>query len=71
MAESDKTEDNQWQHVDDFKWLKAEQSPNWGVLPEEQRLGIDIWKKTFPGTPGEGVNDLLRKVGLDPSKAKA
>jgi hypothetical protein len=28
---------NQWDQIDDFKWLKAEQSPNWRVLPEAER----------------------------------
>ncbi|KZM22582.1 uncharacterized protein EKO05_0009573 [Ascochyta rabiei] len=29
---------NQWDQIDDFKWLKAEQSPNWSILPEEERM---------------------------------
>jgi hypothetical protein len=33
-----KTVQNQWDHIDDFKWLKAEQSPNWSVLPESERV---------------------------------
>ena len=28
---------NQWDQIDDFKWLKAEQSPNWSILPEAER----------------------------------
>ena len=28
---------DQWSHVDDFNWLKDTQSPNWSVLPEEER----------------------------------
>ena len=28
---------NMWDQVDDFKWLKAEKSPNWGVMSEEDR----------------------------------
>lgn len=28
---------NQWDQIDDFKWLKAEQSPNWSILPEGER----------------------------------
>ncbi|KAK0649399.1 tubulin binding cofactor C-domain-containing protein [Cercophora newfieldiana] len=70
LAESDKAEENQWQKVDDFKWLKADHSPNWSVLPEDERLGIDVWKNVVPGVPGEGVDDLLKKIGLDPRKAK-
>jgi hypothetical protein len=29
--------DNLWQQVDDFNWLRAQQSPNWQVLPEAER----------------------------------
>ena len=29
---------NLWDQVDDFGWLKAEKSPNWGILPEEKRV---------------------------------
>ncbi|KAJ4990774.1 tubulin binding cofactor C [Stagonosporopsis vannaccii] len=29
---------NMWDQVDDFGWLKAERSPNWGVLPEGERV---------------------------------
>jgi hypothetical protein len=31
-------EQNEWQLVDDFDWLKATHSPNWAVLPEHERL---------------------------------
>ena len=30
-------EANQWELVDDFDWLKATASPNWSVLPAEER----------------------------------
>ncbi|XBH87384.1 hypothetical protein VPH35_074851 [Triticum aestivum] len=29
-----------WVNVDDFKWLRAVQSPNWCLVPEEERLPI-------------------------------
>ncbi|XP_037073515.1 tubulin-specific chaperone C-like, partial [Pollicipes pollicipes] len=30
---------NSWNDVDDFNWLsKAQRSPNWSILPEEERL---------------------------------
>lgn len=36
-------ETGQWGNVDDFKWLRAVQSPNWSVLPEEERVGtVDL-----------------------------
>ncbi|KAK4447715.1 tubulin binding cofactor C-domain-containing protein [Podospora aff. communis PSN243] len=71
LAESDKPEDNQWDQVDDFKWLKTEQSPNWSVMPEEDRVGVDFWKTTVRGLSTDSVLDILRKAGLDPSKARA
>jgi tubulin-specific chaperone C len=32
-----------WANVDDFKWLRALQSPNWCLVPEEERIqAVDI-----------------------------
>ena len=56
--------ENQWDQVDDFKWLKSEPSPNWSILPEGARLKDDIWKTVVPGGPGVGLKDILQKVGL-------
>lgn len=55
---------NQWDQVDDFKWLKAEHSPNWSILPEEQRLKQEIWTNVVPGGPGMGLEDIIKKIGL-------
>ncbi|KAI9116890.1 hypothetical protein K1719_011889 [Acacia pycnantha] len=33
-------ETGNWANVDDFKWLRATQSPNWSLLPENQRIKI-------------------------------
>ncbi|KAF6165914.1 hypothetical protein GIB67_012811 [Kingdonia uniflora] len=36
-------ETGNWENVDDFKWLRAVQSPNWSILPEEERVsGVNI-----------------------------
>lgn len=36
-------ETGNWANVDDFKWLRAIQSPNWSILPEDERVGtVDI-----------------------------
>ncbi|KAJ8770852.1 hypothetical protein K2173_021767 [Erythroxylum novogranatense] len=32
-------ESGNWSNVDDFKWLRATQSPNWSVLDEGERVG--------------------------------
>ncbi|KAF6796520.1 Tubulin-specific chaperone C [Colletotrichum sojae] len=55
---------NQWDQVDDFKWLKSEPSPNWSVLPEGERLADDIWRKTVPGERGKDLHDILKAVGV-------
>ena len=55
--------DNQWDRVDDFKWLKAESSPNWRVLPEEGRIPDDVWQKTVSGTT-TSRKEILRSVGV-------
>ncbi|KAG9229632.1 tubulin-specific chaperone-like protein c [Amylocarpus encephaloides] len=55
---------NQWDQVDDFKWLKAEHSPNWSILPESERLSEETWTTVMPGGPAYGLNDILRKIGI-------
>jgi len=54
---------NQWDQVDDFKWLKAEASPNWSVLPRGERVEEDVWKNVVCGNPSYSTEDILRKVG--------
>ncbi|SPO04428.1 related to tubulin folding cofactor C [Cephalotrichum gorgonifer] len=58
------THENQWDQVDDFKWLKADHSPNWSVLPEEDRLADDFWADVVPGKTSAGVTDILTKAGI-------
>ncbi|KAI5921995.1 tubulin binding cofactor C [Camillea tinctor] len=57
-------ENNQWDQVDDFKWLKTEPSPHWSVLPADQRIEPDTWKYTVCGNPSVNTDDILRKVGV-------
>lgn len=33
---------NAWGEVKDFKWLRAQQSPHWSVLPEGERRGEEV-----------------------------
>ncbi|KAM0284141.1 hypothetical protein ACHAQH_002130 [Verticillium albo-atrum] len=58
---------NQWDQVDDFKWLKAEASPNWSVLPKEERVDERIWVEVVPGVPGKGLKDILQAVKIPAS----
>jgi hypothetical protein len=64
MAESEDPIENQWDQVDDFKWLKSEPSPNWKILPEEERLPEDVWTNVVPGGPGVGIDDIFKKIGI-------
>ncbi|EPE02387.1 tubulin-specific chaperone c [Ophiostoma piceae UAMH 11346] len=62
---SDRTDGsaNQWDQVDDFKWLRAEPSPNWSVLPEAERLPESVWTDAVRGT-GRSTEDVLKAVGI-------
>jgi hypothetical protein len=55
---------NHWDQVDDFKWLKAEHSPNWSILPEMERLNEEVWTSVVPGGQGMGLDDIMKKVGI-------
>lgn len=68
MTETEKAADNQWDKVDDFKWLKASESPNWAVMPEADRLPEDVWTEVVPGRPGASVEETLATVGLPGQK---
>ncbi|KAI0154535.1 tubulin binding cofactor C-domain-containing protein [Xylariaceae sp. FL1272] len=58
------SEMNQWDKVDDFKWLKAEASPNWRVVPEDERLKDGVWRDKVCGGPSLGTDDILKEVGV-------
>ena len=64
MNEADKDVENQWQNVDDFKWLRSEPSPNWSVLDESQRIPAEVWKDIVPGGPKYGVEEILKAVKI-------
>lgn len=61
--DTEETEDK-WNQVDDFKWLKAEHSPNWCVIPEREMVQEKVWKEVVPGAPGKGAEDILKEVGI-------
>lgn len=63
-TEVESTTENQWDQVDDFKWLKAGHSPNWSTLPGAEMLSDEIWTKVVPGQPGASVGETLKNVGL-------
>lgn len=49
-----------WDQVDDFKWLKAEHSPNWELLSPEDTVLDDTWREVVPGGPGWTLDDILK-----------
>jgi len=64
LTEKDKKEANLFDQVDDFKWLKTTESPNWSVLPESEVIPESVWKKALADDPGVVVDDTLRSLGL-------
>lgn len=55
---------NQWDQVDDFKWLRSDASPNWSVLPEAERLPETVWTNSVAGGAGLSTEDVLSAVGI-------
>jgi hypothetical protein len=48
--------DNLWNLVDDFNWLRTQQSPNWAVLPEAERKShAEPWAPLAAGAAGDGA----------------
>lgn len=64
LITQDESKMNQWQNVDDFKWLRAEQSPNWSILPQEARMSEKVWREVVPGSPTVGLEEILTAVGI-------
>ncbi|KAI4693079.1 uncharacterized protein J4E88_001450 [Alternaria novae-zelandiae] len=55
---------NQWDQIDDFKWLKAEPSPHFSLLPEAGRISEDAWNEGIPGNENESLDDTLKAFGV-------
>lgn len=67
---------NKWAQVADFKWLKVAHSPNWSILPVEDRMDEKDWKTIIAITSSakaEGghkwsdqrLRDILIRVGVE------
>ncbi|CAJ0551869.1 Ff.00g058480.m01.CDS01 [Fusarium sp. VM40] len=63
-TEAEEPEENQWDQVDDFKWLKAGHSPNWTTLSENERLSDELWRDVVPGRAGVSVDEALKKLSI-------
>ncbi|KAF1946446.1 TBCC-domain-containing protein [Clathrospora elynae] len=55
---------NHWDQIDDFKWLKAEPSPHFSILPESQRVIEEVWRDKVPGGDSVSLEDILKTVGV-------
>jgi hypothetical protein len=55
---------NQWDQVDDFKWLKADHSPNWSIMPAADQIQGDFWVDKVGGKADDGVPSLLHVAGI-------
>lgn len=64
MSEEDAQIENQWQNVDDFKWLRSEPSPHWSTLEESERIKAELWKDVVPGGPQLGTEEILRALKI-------
>ncbi|KAK2778118.1 hypothetical protein FQN52_002878 [Onygenales sp. PD_12] len=55
---------NLWDQVEDFKWIKAEQSPNWKLMDESDAIPENVWTDTVPGGPGVSVDAILKATSV-------
>ncbi|KAL1602672.1 hypothetical protein SLS60_006090 [Paraconiothyrium brasiliense] len=67
-TEDTPSEKNQWDQIDDFKWLKVEPSPHWSILPESERvLQREIGRDYLYSRNQDDPSDILRAVGVSTS----
>jgi len=53
-------EADHWNQVEDFKWIKAEPSPNWSLLNQNDAVPEEVWAEIVPGGPCWSLEDILR-----------
>ena len=53
---------NQWNQIDDFKWLKAEPSPHFTILPENERISENVWRGVVPEVSDTSLDDTLEAL---------
>ncbi|KAJ9296868.1 hypothetical protein DTO271G3_5067 [Paecilomyces variotii] len=49
-----------WNEVEDFKWIKLEPSPNWSLLDPNDAVPEEVWAEMVPGGPCWSLEDILR-----------
>ncbi|KAF2466742.1 tubulin-specific chaperone c [Lindgomyces ingoldianus] len=55
---------NQWDQIDDFKWLKSEPSPHFSLLPASDHIKEEVWKDIVPGGHSVSLDDVLRALAI-------
>lgn len=55
---------NQYDQIDDFKWLKTEPSPNFSLISESDRVDEEVWKTIVPGGHSTSLDDILQAVTI-------
>ncbi|KAF2399846.1 TBCC-domain-containing protein [Trichodelitschia bisporula] len=53
---------NQWDQVDDFKWLKAGTNPHWSKLPDDERITDGVWERAISTESVTSVDEILGMV---------
>jgi hypothetical protein len=53
---------NQWNQIDDFKWLKIEASPNFNLLTESDRAKDGVWQGKVLGEESGDLDEILKMV---------
>lgn len=66
LTNSQDSSNNKWNQVDDFNWLKAEASPNWKTISDQDKEWVpaQFWESTVRGGPLLSTNDILRGAGV-------
>lgn len=55
---------NQYDQIDDFKWLKSEPSPHFNLLPTSEYIKEEVWRDVVPGGVSVSLNDILKAVTI-------
>jgi hypothetical protein len=55
---------NQYDQIDDFKWLKSEPSPHFSLLPPVDYIKEEVWRDTVPGGVNVSLDDILKAVSV-------
>ena len=55
---------NCWDQVQDFNWHRAEKSPNWSVLPDQDSVSKEIWSKIVSSGESTLLKEILEVTGV-------